>query len=184
MSFPTTTALSRQLLTQVLRNVADPRDRPSVRHDLPKVLSLAITGVLAGCRSLTAIGEHTTDLPAAEPEALGLPEGRSLPSESTVSRVVQDLDSAGLDTLPRLWLWTRADTINGRSYTFDGNGRWSTPATDGSCPDWAPVKGNVNRQGEKIFHQPGDQSYKVTKPEQCFTTPDDAKSAGFRAAKR
>ena len=78
----------------------------------------------------------------------------------------------------------RTVTINGRSYTFDGNGRWSTPATDGSCPSWAPVKGNVNRQGEKIFHQPGDQSYKVTKPEQCFTTPDDAKSAGFRAAKR
>ena len=59
MSSSTTTALSRQPLVQVLRNVADPRDRRGVRHDLPTVLSLAVTGVLAGCRSLTAIwGAH------------------------------------------------------------------------------------------------------------------------------
>ena len=64
MSSSTTTALSRQPLVQVLRNVADPRDRRGVRHDLPTVLSLAVTGVLAGCRSLTAIWEHTTDLTA------------------------------------------------------------------------------------------------------------------------
>ena len=32
-----------------------------MRHDLPTVLSLAVTGVLAGCRSLTAIWEHATD---------------------------------------------------------------------------------------------------------------------------
>ena len=52
MSSSTTTALSRQPLTQVLRNMADPRDRRGVRYDLPTILSLAVTGVLAGCRSL------------------------------------------------------------------------------------------------------------------------------------
>ena len=50
MSSSTTTALSRQPLTQVLRNMADPRDRRGVRYDLPTILSLAVTGVLAGCR--------------------------------------------------------------------------------------------------------------------------------------
>ena len=56
-----------------------------MRHDLPTVLSLAITGVLAGCRSLTAIWEHAADLEPADPGALGLGEGRALPSESTTS---------------------------------------------------------------------------------------------------
>ena len=110
MSSSTTTALSRQPLTQVLRDVADPRDRRGVRHDLPMVLSLAITGVLAGCRSLTAIWEYTTDLTAADLRSLGLEEGQALPSESTIRRVLQDLDPAGLDALLRSWLCTRTGT--------------------------------------------------------------------------
>ena len=36
------------------------------------VLSLAVTGILAGCRSLTAIWEHTADLEPADLGALGL----------------------------------------------------------------------------------------------------------------
>ena len=114
MSSSTTTVLSRQPLVQVLRGVADPRDRRGVRHDLPMVLSLAITGVLAGCRSLTAIWEHTTDLTAADLEALGLQAGQDLASESTIRRVLQDLDPADVDAHLRSWLCTRAGTINGR----------------------------------------------------------------------
>ena len=114
MSSSTTTALSRQPLAQVLKNVEDPRDRRGVRHSLFAVLSLAVTGVLAGCRSLTAIWEHTTDLTATDLEALGLEEGQALPSESTIRRVLQDLDPADVDAHLRSWLCTRAGTINGR----------------------------------------------------------------------
>ena len=71
-----TTALSRQPPTSVLRSITDPRDRRGVRHDLPTVLSLAVTGVLAGCRSLTAIWEHTTDLTATDLRPLGWRRGR------------------------------------------------------------------------------------------------------------
>ena len=82
-------------------------DRRGVRHSLFTVLSLAITGVLAGCRSLTAIWEHTTDLTAADLEALGVEAGRALPSESTIRRVLQDLDPADVDAhercRPRRW---------------------------------------------------------------------------------
>ncbi|WP_256277278.1 transposase family protein, partial [Actinomyces sp. HMSC075C01] len=88
---------SRQPLVQVLRNVADPRDRRGVRHDLPTVLSLAVTGVLAGCRSLTAIWEHTTDLTSADLRSLGVEAGQALPSESTIRRVLQNLDPADVD---------------------------------------------------------------------------------------
>ena len=115
MSSSTTTALSRQPLVQVLRNVADPRDRRGVRHDLPTVLSLAVTGVLAGCRSLTAIWEYATDLTAADLEALGLEAGQDLPSESTIRRVLQDLDPADVDAHLRSWLCTRTGTIEGRT---------------------------------------------------------------------
>ena len=80
MSSSTTTALSRQPLAQVPRNLTDPRDRRGVRHDLPTVLSLTITGVLAGCRSLTAIWEHTTDLTGADLRSLGVEAGQVLPS--------------------------------------------------------------------------------------------------------
>ena len=114
MSSSTTTVLSRQPLVQVLRSVTAPRNRRGVRHDLLTVLSLAITGVLAGCRSLTAIWQYATDLTAADLEALGLEAGQDLPSESTIGRVLQDLDPADVDAHLRSWLCTRAGTINAR----------------------------------------------------------------------
>ena len=48
MTSSTTTALSRRPLVRVLQEVADPRGRRGVRHDLPTILSLAIMGVPAG----------------------------------------------------------------------------------------------------------------------------------------
>ena len=115
MSSSTTNALSRQPLVQVLRNITDPRDRRGARHSLFTVLSLAVTGVLAGCCNLTAIWEHATDLTGADLEALGLEKGQTLPSESTIRRVLQDLDPADVDAHLRSWLCTRTGTIEGRT---------------------------------------------------------------------
>ena len=114
MSSSTTDALSRRPLVQVLRSVTDPRDGRGARHDLLTVLSLAVTGVLAGCRGLTAIWEYTTDPTAAGLRSPGVGAGRALPSESTIRRVVQDLDPADVDAHLRSWLCTRTGTINGR----------------------------------------------------------------------
>lgn len=49
------------------------------------------------------------------------------------------------------------------------------------------IKGNVNSDGEKIYHYPGCKSYNVTKikPEEgdrWFCTESEAQSAGFRKA--
>ena len=101
------------------------------------VLSLAITGVLAGCRSLTAIWEYTTDLTAADLRSLGLEEGQALASESTIRRVLQDLDPAGLDALLRSWLCTRTGTIEGRTVIAarrQDHARGSSGA--GACASW------------------------------------------------
>ena len=114
MPSSTTTALSRQPLKKVLEGVTDPRDRRGVRHCLTAILSLAVTGILAGCRSLTAIWEHAADLAPADLGALGLEEGRALPSESTIRRVLKDLDPAGLDARLTSWFFTRTGAIAGR----------------------------------------------------------------------
>ena len=114
MPSSTTTALSRQPLKKVLEGVTDPRDRRGVRHCLTAILSLAVTGILAGCRSLTAIWEHTADLEPADLGALGLEAGRALPSESTIRRVLKDLDPAGLDARLTSWFFTRTGAIAGR----------------------------------------------------------------------
>ena len=109
-----TTALSRQPLKEVLEGVTDPRDRRGVRHPLVSAGCLAVTGILAGCRSLTAIWEHAADLEPADLGALGLEEGRALPSESTIRRVLQDLDPGDLDARLTSWFFTRTGTIGGR----------------------------------------------------------------------
>jgi len=57
----------------------------------------------------------------------------------------------------------------------------STPGLwDGSCPSWAPIKGNRN---SGIYHVPGGRYYGVTKAEECFSNRWDAEAAGYRASK-
>ena len=82
MSSSTTNALSRQPLVQVLRNITDPRDRRGARHSLFTVLSLAVTGVLAGCRSPTAIWEHATGAVLTPERVAGKSNQRSRPCPS------------------------------------------------------------------------------------------------------
>jgi len=57
-----------------------------------------------------------------------------------------------------------------------------SPLPDGVCPTEAPIKGNVSQSGERIFHEPGWRYYESTNAEECFKTPSDAESAGYRAS--
>ena len=114
MSSSTTTALSRQPLREVLKGVEDPRDRRGVRHCLTAVLCLAVVGVLAGCRTLGAMREHVADLEPADLGDLDLEEGRALPSESTIRRVLQRVNADDLDARVSSWLRTRVGAIGGR----------------------------------------------------------------------
>ncbi|WP_050614168.1 thermonuclease family protein [Bacillus testis] len=75
-----------------------------------------------------------------------------------------------------------------------GIGLWSQEKSSGSKKETTAqdsqqscsnptIKGNINRKGEKIYHLPGGQSYGQTKAEEMFCTENEAKAAGFRAAK-
>ncbi len=55
-----------------------------------------------------------------------------------------------------------------------------TPPVNGTCPSWAPIKGNASSM---IYHMPGGRWYDETNPEECFATEAAARAAGYRAAK-
>uniref|UniRef100_UPI002F909A82 transposase family protein n=1 Tax=Streptomyces sp. NBC_01562 TaxID=2975879 RepID=UPI002F909A82 len=89
-------------LLERLAEVPDPRDPRGVRHTLTVVLALTACAVLAGARSLLAVGEWIADVPpqvlttvGARPDPL-LPQWR-LPAETTVRRLLARIDGDALD---------------------------------------------------------------------------------------
>ncbi|MFH0814802.1 MAG: hypothetical protein V1902_01790 [Candidatus Falkowbacteria bacterium] len=57
-----------------------------------------------------------------------------------------------------------------------------------STGQYLPIKGNVSRDGKKIYHLPTCSSYKLTavdsdSGEQYFMTEDEAQLAGFAKAR-
>lgn len=63
------------------------------------------------------------------------------------------------------------------------------PATTAEAGEECVIKGNINRKGERIYHQPHQQHYDDTiidtfEGERWFCTPEEAEEAGWRPAKR
>jgi DDE_Tnp_1-associated len=89
--------------------IADPRHRRGRRHPLVAVLGVAVCAVLAGARSLAAIGEWAADAPGPVLAALGVrrdPLRRVWrpPGEATVRRVLARVDPDVLDRVIGAWL--------------------------------------------------------------------------------
>jgi len=96
-------------LLEHLAQVPDPRDPRGVRHTLTSLLLAAIGAVLAGARSLTAIGEWIGDAPPQVLAALGVRRdpltGRfEPPDEATVRRVLEAAGASALDAAVGSWL--------------------------------------------------------------------------------
>jgi len=96
-------------LLDSLAQIADPRHRRGRRHTLVTVLAVAVAAVLAGARSLAAIGEWANDAPCQVLAALGV--RRDLltgtwrpPGEATVRRVLACIDADALDRAIGAWL--------------------------------------------------------------------------------
>jgi len=80
-----------------LAQLADPRQRRGRRHPLVGVLGVAVCAVLAGAKSLAAIGEWASDAPGQVLAALGIRRDPLTgafrpPAEATVRRVLARID--------------------------------------------------------------------------------------------
>jgi len=96
-------------LLDYLAQVADPRHRRGRRHALGAVLAVAVAAVLAGARSLAAIGEWASDAPCQVQAALGIRRDPLTgawrpPGEATVRRVLARIDADALDRAIGAWL--------------------------------------------------------------------------------
>jgi predicted transposase YbfD/YdcC len=92
-----------------LAQLADPRHRRGRRHALGTVLAVAVAAVLAGAKSLAAIGEWAADAPGSVLAALGarrdpLRRVWRPPGEATVRRVLARVDPEALDQVIGRWL--------------------------------------------------------------------------------
>jgi predicted transposase YbfD/YdcC len=92
-----------------LAQITDPRQRRGRRHSLVGVLAVAVAAVLAGAKSLAAIGEWAADAPQPVLAALGarrdpLRGAWQPPGEATVRRVLARVDPDALDGVIGRWL--------------------------------------------------------------------------------
>ena len=92
-----------------LAQITDPRRRRGRRHPLVGVLGVAVCAVLAGARSLAAIGEWANDAPGQVLVALGVRRDPWTgafrpPGEATVRRVLARIDADALDRAIGAWL--------------------------------------------------------------------------------
>lgn len=105
-------APSGDLLTY-LAQVPDPRDCRGRWHELPGLLAVAVCAVLAGAKSLAAIGEWAADAPEAVLRTLGIRADPLTgvvrpPDEATVRRVLARVDGDALDEAVAAWLGSQA----------------------------------------------------------------------------
>ena len=86
MSSSPTIGSTRIPLIEVFAAVPDPRARRGVRHAVAVVLTVA-AAVLAGAKSLLAVGEWVAEADREALSELGIDPSVVLPSESTIRRV-------------------------------------------------------------------------------------------------
>ena len=94
-------------LRRRVRALTDPRSRRGVRHELTQVVLRALAAVVAGQRSLVAIGDGMQDLDPTQRAMFGGPRTGTayrVPSEPTVRRGLQPLDGDALDAVLPQWL--------------------------------------------------------------------------------
>ena len=93
-----TAALS---LVDALSEVPDPRKARGIRHAVSAILLLGACAVLTGARSFAAIAEYAHDTGCVLLERLGV--GEVVLHESTIRRVLQDLDPDAVEAAMRSW---------------------------------------------------------------------------------
>ncbi|TQR11675.1 thermonuclease family protein [Psychrobacillus soli] len=76
----------------------------------------------------------------------------------------------------KIGVWETAGYVTSRGFNAAAINNKSSFEENGKCL----IKGNINRQGKKIYHIPSGKHYEETKPEEWFCTEQDAVNAGFK----
>ncbi len=115
MSSSLTIGSTRIPLVEVFAAVPDPRARRGVRHGVAVVLTVAAAAVLAGAKSLLAVGEWVAEADREALSQLGIDPSVVLPSESTIRRILSGLDADDLDARLGGWMATRVRVVGERT---------------------------------------------------------------------
>ncbi|MFF0451723.1 ISAs1 family transposase [Streptomyces sp. NPDC004609] len=126
-------------LLSALAQVSDPRDPRGRLHPLTAVLAIAAAAVLTGATSLLAISEWAADAPQAVLERLGARRDpfsgrRQAPCETTIRRILAEIDGDELDRAVGGWLAARRAQITGiplRALAVDGKSLRGAARADG-----------------------------------------------------
>lgn len=79
---------------------------------------------------------------------------------------------------------TGAKKANARSNKLSAEAKkLGVTPTGTTCPANAPIKGNINNKGNKIYHEAKAKGFDKIRPEICFADAATAKKAGFVAPK-
>lgn len=141
------------LLLATLAQVIDPRKPRGVRYSLVCLLAFAVIGVLAGATNYRQLGDQAKDLPAPLPRLLGAPirpTGHCLaPEESTLRRVLGQINSDELDHIIGNWLLSCAEAgphSDNQDEDDSGDRNWYLHL------DGKVLRGSYNDQGQlKLF---------------------------------
>jgi endonuclease YncB( thermonuclease family) len=170
------------------------RDRLST-HVAGRITSCVVRGADRYGRTLAICSVDGEDLNAwMVREGLALAyvkySGEYIADEGT-AREQQKGMWAGAFIAPWDWRHRNKHTVihGALSVPLDAQAQLSAPASSRTAPSSeCIIKGNVNAQGERIYHMPGQAAYAKIKMEdhrkRWFCSEEDARTAGWRPARR
>lgn len=98
------------------------------------------------------------------------------------TRYVDDFEKVEMEAKGAgLGIWEFENYSTDRGFNSDAYGKESNQSKSESPKGDCRIKGNINRNGNKIYHMPGEGSYEQTNPEEWFCSEQEAKDAGFRS---
>lgn len=92
---------TKKRLSEVLKEIEDPRNGSGRRHGLEGILKMMVSGLMCGCNNTAEVVRWGRRLSKQHKEALGL--GRGIPSEGALSNLFRKMDMKEVEK--RLGRW-------------------------------------------------------------------------------
>ncbi|TVX91939.1 thermonuclease family protein [Paenibacillus agilis] len=112
----------------------------------------------------------------------------TIPPNVLYSKTFTKLEREARNNNRGLWQSSKSKSSSGQrskskeaNSLTDNNTNEKTTSAQGNCQT-PTIKGNINKNKDKIYHLPDGRYYEQTKAEMMFCTVEDAEAAGFRAS--